>query len=53
MTGKAFTWNPGKDRGVGTEDIYPTTAGLWIASDTDTVHGEFHGRIAFFPLPVM
>ncbi|MEU7825339.1 hypothetical protein [Catellatospora sp. NPDC049133] len=53
VTGKAFAWNPGKDRGVGTEDIYPTTAGLWIASDTDTVHGEFHGRIAFFPLPVM
>ncbi|GAA1619895.1 hypothetical protein GCM10009679_25870 [Saccharothrix algeriensis] len=50
-TGKAFLWNPGKDRGVGTEDIYPTSAGLWIASDTDTVHGEFHGRIAFFPLP--
>ncbi|MDI1465129.1 hypothetical protein QEZ54_29580 [Catellatospora sp. KI3] len=51
VTGKALAWNPGKDRGVGTEDIYATAAGLWIASDTDTVHGEFHGRIAFFPLP--
>jgi hypothetical protein len=50
-TGRALSWNPGKERGVGTAEIYATPAGLWIGSDTSTVAGEFHGKIAFFPLP--
>lgn len=49
-TGRALAWDPTKDRGVGVFDIYPTSAGLWITSDTTHVHHEFHGRIAFFPL---
>ena len=27
-----------------------TTDGLFIGSDTDRVNGEYHGRLAFFPL---
>lgn len=50
-TGRALSWNPGKERGVGTGEIYSTSAGLWIGSDTSTTAGEFHGKIAFFPLP--
>jgi hypothetical protein len=50
-TGRALSWNPTKERGVGTAEIYATPAGLWIGSDTSTVAGEFHGKIAFFPLP--
>ncbi|WP_244367136.1 PQQ-like beta-propeller repeat protein [Micromonospora echinofusca] len=49
-TGKALSWNPTKERGVGTADILATPTGLWIGSDTSTVAGEFHGKIAFFPL---
>jgi hypothetical protein len=50
-TGRALAWNPGKERGVGTGELYATPAGLWIGSDTSTTAGEFHGKIAFFPLP--
>jgi hypothetical protein len=50
-TGRALSWNPGKERGVGTGEIYASPAGLWIGSDTSTTAGEFHGKIAFFPLP--
>jgi hypothetical protein len=51
VTGRALAWNPGKERGVGTNELYATPAGLWIGSDTSTTAGEFHGKIAFFPLP--
>ena len=50
-TGKALAWNPTKERGVGTAELYATERGLWIGSDTSTVAGEYHGKIAFFPLP--
>jgi beta-propeller uncharacterized protein DUF5122 len=50
VTGKALPWNPGKTRGVGTQDIFATPEGLWIGSDGSKVAGEFHGKIAFFPL---
>lgn len=50
-TGRALAWNPGKERGVGTDALYSTPTGLYIGSDTSTTAGEFHGKIAFFPLP--
>jgi hypothetical protein len=50
VNGLPFSWNPGKDRGVGVFDMYTTSAGLWIGSDTDHVAGEVHEKIAFFPL---
>ncbi|MFI6129394.1 hypothetical protein [Micromonospora sp. NPDC051141] len=49
-TGKALAWNPTKDRGVGTAELYATDRGLWVGSDTVTVAGEYHARVAFFPL---
>ncbi|WP_433311711.1 hypothetical protein [Micromonospora chersina] len=50
-TGKALAWNPTKDRGVGTAELYATDRGLWVGSDTVTVAGEYHPRVAFLPLP--
>ncbi|TYB40723.1 hypothetical protein FXF50_00090 [Micromonospora sp. AP08] len=50
-TGKALAWNPTKDRGVGTAELYATDRGLWVGSDTVTVAGEYHARVAFLPLP--
>ncbi len=34
-TGKATTWNPMRTRGIGAKELYVTSAGLWVGSDTD------------------
>ena len=34
-TGLPFSWNPGRERGVGLFDYHVTDAGLWAGSDTD------------------
>lgn len=49
-TGRVLPWNPGKERGIGTGEIYVTPDGVWIGSDTRFVADERHERIAFFPL---
>jgi hypothetical protein len=49
-TGKALAWNPGKERGVGGKDLYATSAGLWVGSDTRYFKGEYRQGIAFCPL---
>jgi hypothetical protein len=49
-TGKALAWNPTRTRGQGAKDLYVTSAGLWVGSDTDVFFNEYHGRIAFCPL---
>ena len=49
-SGVPFTWNPTRERGYGVSAFTPTATGLWVGSDTDILHGEFHGRIGFFPL---
>ncbi len=48
-TGKALSWNPTKGRGVGGKDLYVTSQGLWVGSDTDRIGNEFHARIALMP----
>jgi hypothetical protein len=50
VNGMPFSWNPTKDRGVGTFQLLATSAGLWEVSDTTTVAGEYHARLAFFPI---
>jgi hypothetical protein len=50
-TGKAIrTWNPGRTRGVGAEELVATGAGLHVGSDTTRLGGEYHARLGFFPL---
>lgn len=52
-TGVPIAWNPGRSpRGAGAEVVYPTTAGLWVGSDTEQIgHYKFRRpRIAFFPV---
>jgi hypothetical protein len=49
-TGRAIrTWNPGRTRGVGAEELVAGTEGLYIGSDTTTLGGEFHARLGLFP----
>ncbi len=49
--GRALSWNPGKDRGVGGKALVTTPAGLWVGSDTTHIAGEVHARVAFLPVP--
>jgi hypothetical protein len=48
-SGLALSWNPTKDRGVGGKDLYVTSQGLWVGSDTTHIGGETHARIALMP----
>jgi PKD repeat protein len=47
--GLPYSWNPGRDRGVGVFDFHVTSAGLWAGSDTDRWAGELRQKLAFFP----
>lgn len=47
--GLPFSWNPGRDRGLGVFDFLPTESMLWSVSDTNTWAGEFRPRLAGFP----
>lgn len=55
-TGKALSWNPTRDRGVGVEALVTYAAGtgypggLLVGSDTDQLGHEYHGRIGAFPV---
>ena len=49
-SGLPFSWNPGRERGVGVFDILATPAGVWIGDDTARVANERRERLAFFPL---
>ena len=48
--GLPLTWNPGRDRGVGAQALFATSAGLWVGSDTTLFANQRRGRIAFLPL---
>jgi PKD repeat protein len=49
VTGLPFSWNPGRDRGVGLFDYHVTDQGLWAGSDTDRWNDETRMKLAFFP----
>ena len=49
-TGIPFNWNPGRDRGYGVLDSLLTDDQLIIGHDTNVVGGEWHPRLAAFPL---
>jgi hypothetical protein len=48
--GLPLAWNPGRDRGEGTWALVSSPQGLWVGSDTDTIGGEHHAKLALFPL---
>jgi hypothetical protein len=48
--GLPFSWNPTKSRGVAVFDLYSTSQGLWVASDTTTLAQEYHGKFGLMPL---
>jgi chitodextrinase len=51
VNGLPYSWNPGHERGVGIFALPSTPDGLWAGSDTDHTGGEFHQKLAFYPLP--
>ncbi|WP_412541913.1 PKD domain containing protein [Longispora sp. K20-0274] len=48
-TGRALSWNPTKDRGVGTEALLAFEGGLLVGSDTEHLGREYHARLGIFP----
>lgn len=50
VNGLPLTWNPGRDRGRAVWDLVTTEDALYAGNDTSTIGGEYHGRIAMFPL---
>jgi len=48
--GLPLDWNPGRDRGEGAWALVTTPTGLWVGSDTNTIGGETHDKLAEFPL---
>ncbi len=50
VNGLPFSWNPTRDRGVGTFALPTTADGLWVGSDTNVLGGETHDKLGFFPV---
>jgi hypothetical protein len=50
-TGKALSWNPGRERGIGVKAFLAHRGGLLVGSDTTRLGREYHARIGMFPLP--
>ena len=50
VNGVPLSWNPGKDRGIAVWDLHLSDLGLYVGSDTDFTAGEYHAKLAQFPL---
>ncbi|MEU8200742.1 hypothetical protein [Streptosporangium sp. NPDC049046] len=51
-TGRALTWNPTRDRGIGVKAFLAHPGGLLVGSDTTRLGHEYHARVGMFPLPI-
>ncbi|WP_228011004.1 replication-relaxation family protein [Nonomuraea phyllanthi] len=51
VTGKALSWNPTRERGIGVKAFYAHRSGLLVGSDTTRLGREYHARIGMFPQP--
>jgi hypothetical protein len=49
-TGKAYTWNPSLQRGVGPRTFVATPQGLLVGYDKEYLGREYHARLGMFPL---
>ncbi|MGN9843819.1 hypothetical protein ACTMTI_37410 [Nonomuraea sp. H19] len=49
-TGKALSWNPTRERGIGVKAFSAHAGGLLVGSDTTSLGREYHARIGMFPL---
>jgi hypothetical protein len=50
INGLPFTFNPGRARGKGVLAQFSNNLGIYFGSDTDTIGGETHRKLAFMPL---
>ncbi len=50
VSGRPFSWNPGRARGVGVFDMLAVPRGLLVGSDTQRLGGETHRRLGLFPI---
>ncbi|MER7207994.1 delta-60 repeat domain-containing protein [Streptosporangium sp. NPDC000239] len=50
-TGKALSWNPTRERGIGVKAFLAHHGGLLVGSDTTRLGHEYHARVGMFPLP--
>ncbi|MBO3745719.1 hypothetical protein J5X84_06515 [Streptosporangiaceae bacterium NEAU-GS5] len=49
-TGKALSWNPTRDRGIGVKAFLAVRNGLLVGSDTTRLGHEYHARVGLFPM---
>lgn len=49
-TGAVLPWVADRERGLQVGTLTPTAQGLWIGSDSSSIGGEWHPRLAFLPL---
>lgn len=49
-TGKALSWNPGRERGLVAPRIVATAEGLYVLSDSSAFAGEWHPRLTYLTL---
>ncbi|MEZ0071566.1 hypothetical protein [Planotetraspora sp. GP83] len=49
VTGKAQSWNPTRERGIGVKAFLTVKKGLLVGSDTTRLGHEYHARVGMFP----